>query len=35
MNVDKLNKYYGLKLNTKYFLMKYLNEKLTQKIKNK
>ena len=32
INVDKLNKYYGLKLNTKYFLKKYLKEK---KIKNK
>lgn len=31
INVDKLNKYYGLKLNTNYFIKKYLKEKLLKK----
>ena len=31
VNIDKLNRYYGLKLNTIYFLKKYLKEKLLKK----
>lgn len=31
VNIDKLNRYYGLKLNTKYFLKKSLKKKLLKK----